>query len=174
MLNFDCENTGPIPHKTCSTCGAGLPVDSFYVYKNGRLSSRCKPCSRQKVSQWSKANRERKKGNTDRYRSKPESRQKAVEYSSDYYKVRRHKKTHYNRLRKSRKDNQTPSWLTKQNKERIECYYELARDLRVITGQDYHVDHIIPLNGKNVCGLHVPWNLQVLPADLNISKSNKV
>ncbi len=70
--------------------------------------------------------------------------------------------------------NATPKWLSADQKQQVEYFYWLARDLKVTTGQEYHVDHIIPLKGKVVCGLHVPWNLQILPFDLNIKKGNKL
>ena len=73
--------------------------------------------------------------------------------------------------KQKRTKNATPSWA---NKESIKEIYQLAAKLTESTGIMHEVDHIVPLKGKTVCGLHVPWNLQVLAAKDNLSKSNKV
>lgn len=69
--------------------------------------------------------------------------------------------------------NRTPAWLTAIDYERIQNEYKLAEILRKLTNQQWHVDHIIPLQGKIVSGLHVPSNLRVVVAKENIAKSNK-
>ena len=60
-----------------------------------------------------------------------------------------------------------PEWLTDEQKKEIATIY-------LNSSKDIHVDHIVPLNGVNVCGLHVPWNLQLLSAHDNISKNNRI
>jgi hypothetical protein len=79
-----------------------------------------------------------------------------------------------NAKRRASKLKATPKWLTIEELRQIEELYEISQAFKLYTGQDYHVDHIIPLQGENVCGLHVPWNLQVLEASENLSKSNKL
>ena len=73
-----------------------------------------------------------------------------------------------------RKAKAVPSWLTKEDKANITAIYAECKQTTEETGVPHHVDHIIPINGENVSGLHVAWNLQVVPASYNLSKKNKV
>jgi 5-methylcytosine-specific restriction endonuclease McrA len=68
----------------------------------------------------------------------------------------------------------TPKWLTTEHKMEIRLKYRLAIELSRRTGVRHAVDHIIPLQGEEVCGLHVPWNLEVITQDENLKKSNKL
>lgn len=77
------------------------------------------------------------------------------------------------RKEKKLKEFQTPKWLTPRQQTEIQAWYNLAKDLQWLSEEPLQVDHIVPLNGKHVSGLHVPWNLQILPRSLNIAKGNK-
>ncbi len=77
-------------------------------------------------------------------------------------------------LRHRRSKNARPKWLTATQKMEIRLKYRLAVALTKATGIKYVVDHIVPLQGKTVCGLHVSWNLQVITQAENCRKSNKL
>lgn len=77
-------------------------------------------------------------------------------------------------MRHARKLKATPAWLSTEHKEAISLFYKKAKALSTHTSTQHHVDHIIPLKGKLVSGLNVPWNLQILTATENCKKSNKV
>lgn len=68
----------------------------------------------------------------------------------------------------------TPSWLTRKQKSEIRQVYQIAITMTQTTGEQYVVDHIVPLRGTDVCGLHVPWNLRVITQEKNLVKSNKL
>lgn len=67
----------------------------------------------------------------------------------------------------------TPSWLGRSQLEDMRKLYRLSQRLEEQTGVAHQVDHIVPLQSPVVCGLHVPWNLQVITASANASKGNR-
>jgi hypothetical protein len=79
-----------------------------------------------------------------------------------------------NARRRAEKKKRTPPWLTKEHIHAMTALYNQAAWLTRITGVPWHVDHIVPLSGKNVSGLHIPNNLQVIPARENLKKGNKL
>jgi len=119
---------------------------------------------------WRQDNQDKVKETNAQYRKDNPDRVKAMQKA--WRKQNPSKCRALNRKYEQRKAKACPTWLTPEQLSEIQQYYWLAKDLQSVTGEVYHVDHIVPLKGKNVCGLHVPWNLQVLPADINMSKGN--
>lgn len=84
-------------------------------------------------------------------------------------KVRAHTK---NRRRKHRQA--TPPWLSARQKDEMRQLYRIAVKMTKLTGEEYVVDHIFPLQSETSCGLHVPWNLRVITRKENAEKHNKI
>ena len=154
--------------KTCTACKVEMDLSSFYMRK-GNPRSECKSCT---LAQNKKSvTPEAKLKAQARYRK--DNREELNEKHSAYKKANRGlsnaqwMKYHANKL------NATPAWLTDEQNDDIKTMYVLAKKFEKLCNTRYHVDHIVPLAGKDVCGLHVPWNLQLLPASVNIAKGNK-
>lgn len=95
----------------------------------------------------------------------------ASEKSSSFWSsIPRHLKTAMAARRRAAKLQATPPWLTPSDISRIEAIYAEAQRLSSLTGSPHDVDHEIPLQGGDVCGLHVPWNLRPILASVNRSK----
>jgi hypothetical protein len=78
----------------------------------------------------------------------------------------------YTASRNARLKNRIPKWTTDKEMAQIEAIYKLADLLSKTRKVIMHVDHIVPLNGKAVSGLHTPYNLRVITAKENIKKNN--
>ena len=101
------------------------------------------------------------------------NREKAKQYTKNWQKENPEKVNAYAMQRRTAKLQRMPPWLTDAQKQEIEDFYFAAKELEKIFPWKQHVDHIVPLRGKTVLGLHVPWNLQILPATENIIKNNR-
>lgn len=144
--------------------------------------------SKTRAAAWAKANKAkraiiRKKwrdSNIDKARQiEKESRQKSKSvkktYQQQYRKAKPGLAASYCAKRRAMQLNATPKWLTVAQLKEIEQFYILTKELQWLScpTDPLTVDHIIPLQGKNISGLHVPWNLQILPLSMNARKNNK-
>lgn len=164
-----------MPTRICSKCSFEKELDCFT--KNSKCllgrTSVCKTC----MNIWYRENY--KKDPSKVYDKNKKSRAKRASEGFDIYKsIRTYRKNFpekhnlKQKIRESMKRGRVPSWASSQDEEDIKNMYKLAQRLEQLCGVKYHVDHIVPLNGKNVCGLHTPKNLQILESSLNINKSN--
>ena len=102
-----------------------------------------------------------------------EKREKIREIASRWQKQNKGKVNANTALRHTAKMLRKPFWLTEEDKEYISCLYQLSAMRSRESGIKWNVDHVVPLQGENVSGLHVPWNLQVIPAADNFKKNNR-
>jgi ribosomal protein L3 len=173
--------------KTCTHCKQEKPFEAFYTSLTNKsgYTSWCKVCESERNKAKNQANRERRLAKAKEWRNSNKDKQTLAiqtwreankehykNYFVEYAKANRGKLNAKWMQRDAAKKCRTPSWLDSQMKQQIEVEYSLAAWCTEVMNEPYHVDHIVPLQGKTVSGLHVPWNLQVLPAKLNQQKSN--
>lgn len=156
--------------KTCTKCGEEKSLDSFGVdkWKKSGYTSRCKDCMAEVARLYRASNPEKSREITKKYRELNSDKEKARynRYNQENPQVR----ANLSAKRRASKLNATPSWA---NLEQIKRIYAACANITEKTGIEHHVDHIIPLQGENVCGLHVENNLAIIPAKMNLQKSNK-
>lgn len=189
--------------KTCTRCGKIKPLNGFHKKAGGRdgLKSVCKECcklqgaayyaaNRKKVlaktTEWHKANPAKSKVYSAVYRARHPEKSEAATARWKVANLEKHKTTRakWQRVnsskctaataaREARKLQATPAWNSEFDDLVFAEAYSLAKAREKATGVKWHVDHIVPLRSKLVCGLHTPSNIQVIPATDNIKKGNR-
>ena len=175
--------------KICPSCSQ--EKDGTLFPKNKRLPDglgyECKECAHARYQAWSIARpshiKDRNKNHYRKNRSDVLAKKRAERLADpEKFRERDAMNARNNRAmarakcakRRSSRQNATPKWLTEDHHTMMKIAYRMATLLEERMGVKYHVDHIHPLNGENFCGLHVPWNLQVIPWNKNIAKGNRL
>ena len=141
----------------------GKPCKHGHVDKRLTINGMCCECSRIK-------NNKRYESYYKQYAQENRDRIKSI--MSNYQKNNKGKVNARTAARHAAKLQRTPKWLDSEEKWLIQETYTLASLRTKVTGIPWHVDHIVPLQGDIVSGLHVPENLRVVTATENCSKNN--
>lgn len=124
---------------------------------------------RARKNAWNRANPEKARARTLAW--KAANRERALEAGARWRANNFAKRRQYQIERQAYSARAIPRWA---NQFFIDEIYDLARLRSKVTGQQWHVDHIVPLRSPKVCGLHVHDNLRVIPAVVNRVKGNRV
>lgn len=160
--------------KICTKCQTVKTLDLFHNHKGKPFGKAiwCKDCVKNNSkNHYRKVPRKHRIKVKSAWREK--NRQHVNSYNESIRKKYPHKHAERQRLRSARARSAQPPWVDQAHKNRITEIYRCSKEFSEKFNRKYHVDHIIPLNGSNVCGLHVWWNLQILDANTNMKKSNK-
>lgn len=130
----------------CYKCKINKPVTEFRQYS--LKMKECITCKRERDREYSRTHKELRNKNRDAWKARHPKIDRAYKINSD---------------RKRRK--RIPPWFPLV-KDHVNFIYEFCPE-------GHQVDHIWPLLGKTFSGLHVPWNMQYLPAEENLRKGNK-
>ena len=130
---------------------------------------RNKELTKERARAWALANPEKRKQSVDKWRNKNLDQHKTT--NKNWNINNKPVKAALECKRRAAQLQRTPKWDINSNL--IIAKYQLAAMFTRETGVPHHVDHIIPLQGKNVSGLHVFSNLRVIPGVDNVKKSNK-
>lgn len=173
----------------CKTCAAAH-VRAYTAANKDKVAAavkqryeKNKEPSLARAKAWHQANPERRRVHRKTWRENNKELAVQIEKASyekhrdtrlaakrEYAANNRPRYVHYTQKRKAAKGRATPQWA---NEEAIVAIYAECAKRTAETGIEHHVDHIYPLQGKTVCGLHVEANLQILTGLENRRKHNK-
>jgi hypothetical protein len=160
--------------KLCTRKNHLMPKSEFWKnnsVKDG-LYAFCINCATEVKAEWNELNKEYILENRKQYYK--ENKENENKTSFQYKLNNRGRCNAIQAKRRAALLQATPKWLTKEHLKEIQWYYDTAKDLQWLSEDKLTIDHIMPLLGENSCGLHVPWNLQILPMKQNSSKKNKI
>lgn len=154
--------------KSCTKCLNQKDYSLFHKDKSKKDGFRniCKECATKQITAWQQTSEKYRDTYKEYYKK---NKDKCLSWkNSNKDKVRATKAAY-----RSNRQQRQPTWLTKEQKEQILEFYTVAKEFESIFLRKQEVDHIVPLKGKTVSGLHVPWNLRIITAEENLTKRNK-
>lgn len=193
------QTSSRLHEKPCVMCGMVKPLTDFHISKHGRggKAAHCKGCISISASLFYSNNKNKILQRGKEYREKTNHRHSRQWYLNNkehfstyrkiwYYANRNYillqqnkyrrsaagkaKRQVYDAARRVKLTKCTPSWC---NPLELLAIYKQCVDETIASNVLHEVDHYYSINGRTVCGLHVPSNLRIIPATENRKKGNK-
>ena len=159
--------------KTCTGCNLSKPVESFYKNKAryDGFNNYCKSCDSARLKLLRLKNPEVFKASSNTWYSN--NRDSVLKSRKTYAIENQDKRTALRQNRRAARIKRTPPWAKDIMRDYMKLVSKFSKALTKRTGIKQSIDHIVPLQGELVSGLHLPWNIQIISLSENSGKCNK-